>query len=183
MDAMNHKVVFTGLGGQGVLRMGRLLALAAMNQGKRVTCLPSRDYEVSGAAFDCTVALSDREIASPVASSPDAAVIMAEPGLAHLGNLVRPGGVVLVNRSTVRGTLRRDDVTLVEVKAEDLARDLGEVRVADLVMLGALAQAGGLVPLEALVEALEEKSPGAGGDSLNINRRALEQGALAARRV
>ncbi len=179
---MIHKTVFAGFGGQGVLRMGYLWALAAMDQGRQVTYLPGQGPAVRGGAADCTVAVSDREIASPVASSPDAAVVMHNPGLARLGNLVRPGGVVLVDRSLVGGGLRRDDVELLAVAAGELARQAGGEGAAHLVMLGALAGFCGLVPLSALQEALAVGGPGHDDDSLQTNRRALELGARAARR-
>ena len=62
------KTVFSGFGGQGVLSMGHALATAAMLEGKHVTYFPSYGAEVRGGTANCTVSVSDEEIASPVAS-------------------------------------------------------------------------------------------------------------------
>jgi len=91
---MTKKTIFSGFGGQGVLMMGYVLAVAAMRDGKEVTYLPSYGAEVRGGTANCTVVVSDEEIFSPVASSPDYAVILNKPSLAKYENSVKKGGTI-----------------------------------------------------------------------------------------
>ncbi len=180
---MTIKTIFAGFGGQGVLMMGYLLALTAMRQGKEVTYLPSYGAEVRGGTANCTVVVSDQEIASPVASSPDYAVVMNNPSLLRFANMVATGGGLLLNSSLVHSPVNRDDLTVVRVPVNQLAHELGEDRSANVVMLGAFAEISGVVSLEAIKEALAETKLGQKPKVLEINRRALEVGAEAARRA
>ncbi len=178
---MTYKTVFAGFGGQGVLMMGYLLALASMRYGKNVTYLPAYGAEVRGGTANCTVVVSDEEIASPVASSPDCAVIMNNPSLIRFVNVVRPGGIILVNSSLVQAPIKREDLTVVSLPVNALAHEMGEDRSANVVMVGALLQASGVIPLEAATEALAETGLGKKPKVLELNRRALMLGAEQAR--
>lgn len=180
---MTIKSVFSGFGGQGVLMMGYLLALSAMHQGKNVTYLPSYGAEVRGGTANCTVVVSDDEIASPVSSSPDIAVVMNYPSLVKYANLVRSGGIMLVNSSLVSAEVNRHDLTVVRVPATDLAHKLGEDRSANVVMMGAFAQATGALSVDAFKESLAESNLGKKPKVLELNRQALEVGAEAARQA
>jgi len=177
------KSIFAGFGGQGVLLMGYTLALTAMNQGKEVTYLPSYGAEVRGGTANCTVVVSDQPIASPVASSPDIIVVMNNPSLLRFANIVRPGGVVLINEDLVRDQIGRDDVKIIKAPVNSIAHDLGEDRSANVVMLGAMAQATGVVGLDALKEALAATGLGKKAKVLELNRRALDAGADHVRRL
>jgi 2-oxoglutarate ferredoxin oxidoreductase subunit gamma len=178
---MTYKTVFAGFGGQGVLVMGYLLALTAMRQGKEVTYLPAYGAEVRGGTANCTVVVSDQEIASPVASSPDCAVIMNNPSLARFVNVVRPGGLILVNSSLVQAPVRRDDLTVVSLPVNALAHELGNDRAANVIMVGALLEASGVITLAAASEVLAETGLGKKPKILELNRRALALGANEAR--
>lgn len=180
---MTVKSIFAGFGGQGVLLMGYTLALTAMNEGKEVTYLPSYGAEVRGGTANCTVVVSDQPIASPVASSPDNIVVMNNPSLLRFANIVRPGGVVLINEDLVRDPLGRDDVKIVKVPVNAIAHELGEDRSANVVMLGAMAQATGVVGLDSIKEALAETGLGKKAKVLELNRRALDAGADHVRRL
>ncbi len=180
---MTTKTVFAGFGGQGVLMMGFLLALTAMRQGKNVTYLPSYGAEVRGGTANCTVVVSDEEIASPVASSPDCAVVMNNPSLLKFVNVVRPGGTILLNSTLVHAPVNRPDVTVVSLPVSDLAHELGEDRSANVVMMGALAEAMNIVSITDIKEALAETGLGKKPKVLELNRRALEVGAEKARQA
>jgi 2-oxoglutarate ferredoxin oxidoreductase subunit gamma len=134
-----------------------------------------------GGTANCTVAVADEEIASPVASSPDFLVVMNNPSLLRFTPLVKSGGTVLINSSLVQYEVRRHDLTLVRVPVSDLAREMGEIRSANVVMLGALAEVTRLVELEGLKRALAETGLGRKPQVLELNRKALEVGAREAR--
>ena len=148
------KAIFAGFGGQGVLSMGLSLAQAAMLEGKNVTYLPSYGAEVRGGTANCTVAISDEEIASPVASSPDFVVAMNQPSLLRFQNQIQSGGVLLFNSSLVEAEISRGDIEIVRVPASSIAEELGSARSANMVMLGAFTKKSNLVSLSSVIEAL-----------------------------
>jgi 2-oxoglutarate ferredoxin oxidoreductase subunit gamma len=148
------KTIFAGFGGQGVLSMGLNLAQAAMLEGKNVTYLPSYGAEVRGGTANCTVAISDEEIASPVASSPDFIVAMNQPSLVRFQNQIQSGGLFFINSSLIEAEISRGDIDIVEVPASSIAEDLGSPKSANMVMLGAFTKKSNLVSLSSIVEAL-----------------------------
>jgi len=148
------KTVFAGFGGQGVLSMGLNLAEAAMLEGKQVTFLPSYGVEVRGGTANCTVAVSDEEIASPVASSPEFVVAMNQPSMVRFQNQLQSGGVLFFNSSLVDPQTPRGDIELVGVPAGNVAEQLGSPKSANMVMLGAFARRTGLVSLDTIAEVL-----------------------------
>ena len=152
---MLTKTIFAGFGGQGVLSMGLSLAQAAMQEGKFVTYLPSYGAEVRGGTANCTVAVSDEEIASPVASSPEFVVAMNQPSLVRFQNQLQSGGVLFANSSLVGAdAITRGDIDVVNVPANGIAEDLGSPRSANMVMLGAFAGKSNIVALASIVEEL-----------------------------
>lgn len=169
------KIVFAGFGGQGVLSMGLNLAQAALLEDKNVTYLPSYGVEVRGGTANCTVAISDEEIASPVASSPDFVVAMNQPSLIKFQNQLHSGGVLFFNSSLIETQISRGDIEIVAVPANSMAEELGNPQSANMVMLGAFIKKSNLVSLSTLIEAL--------GKTLKkkeklaaINRKALMAG-------
>jgi 2-oxoglutarate ferredoxin oxidoreductase subunit gamma len=180
---MTIKSVFAGFGGQGVLLMGYILAFTGMRIGKHVTYLPSYGAEVRGGTANCTVVVSDQEIASPVASSPDFAVVMNNPSLIRFSTVVRTGGGLLLNDDLVRSPVKRSDLTVLRIPVNTLAHELGEDRSANVIMVGAFAEMSQVAPLDAFKEALADTGLGKKPKVLELNRKALEVGAEAARKA
>jgi len=154
--ASKTKTIFAGFGGQGVLSMGLNLAQAGMLENKSVTYLPAYGAEMRGGTANCTVAISDEEIASPVASSPEFLVAMNWPSLVRFQNQVRSGGVFFINSSLMEANISREDVDMLEVPANDMAEELGNLKCANMVMLGAFIKKSEVVSLATLVKGLEE---------------------------
>ncbi len=152
---MLFKTIFAGFGGQGVLSMGLNLAQAGMLEDKHVTYLPAYGAEVRGGTANCTVAISNEEIASPVASSPDFLVAMNQPSLIRFQNQVQSGGIFLVNSTLVEAEISRGDVEVVKIPANTTAEELGNLKCANMVMLGALVKKSNLVSLSSLIKGLE----------------------------
>jgi len=169
------KTIFAGFGGQGVLSMGLNLAQAAMLEGKNVTYLPAYGVEVRGGTANCTVAVSDEEIASPVASSPDFIVAMNQPSLIRFQNQIQSGGVLFYNSSLVEAEISRGDIDIIGVPASRVAEEMGSARSANMVMLGAFTRKSNLVTLDALFDglksALKNKTK-----LIGINKKALTAG-------
>ncbi|MBM3154640.1 MAG: 2-oxoacid:ferredoxin oxidoreductase subunit gamma [Chloroflexi bacterium] len=169
------KTIIAGFGGQGVLSMGVNLAEAAMQEGKNVTYLPAYGAEVRGGTANCTVAISDDEIASPVASSPDFVIALNQPSALRFQNQIQSGGLFFVNSSLVETELSRGDITVLKVPASNIAEELGSSRSANMVMLGAFIKKSGVVSLESVIEALAQ-TLGGKKKLLDINERALRAG-------
>jgi 2-oxoglutarate ferredoxin oxidoreductase subunit gamma len=170
------KTIFSGFGGQGVLSMGYTLANAAMLQGKFVTYLPSYGAEVRGGTANCTVAIGDEEIASPVASEPDFVVSMNQPSFLKFQSILQSGGLILVNSSMINVAAARGDIEVVEVPTSELAEKLGNIKAANMVMLGAFIKASNLVSLPLMLKNLPEILGEGKAKLIKINKEALETG-------
>ena len=173
---MQQEFIFAGFGGQGVLLMGQILAHAAMDEGKSVSWIPSYGPEMRGGTANCTVIVSESEIGSPVVGKPSCVVAMNLPSLDKFEPAVKSGGVLVVNSSLITREPDRDDVTVVNVPATDTANELGNARVANMVALGAVVEATGVVPPEAVLEALRKNLPAHRQNLLPLNREAIEKG-------
>ncbi len=169
------KTVIAGFGGQGILSMGLNLAEAAMREGRNVTYLPAYGAEVRGGTANCTVAISDDEIASPVASSPEFIIAMNQPSALKFQNQLQSGGLFFVNSSLVTSPVSRGDITLVPVPANEIADRVGNARSANMVMLGAFIRKTGVVQLSRVVEALRF-TLSSKKKLVEINEKALEEG-------
>ncbi|MBN2125251.1 MAG: 2-oxoacid:acceptor oxidoreductase family protein [Deltaproteobacteria bacterium] len=174
---MTKKTIFAGFGGQGVLMMGYVTAVAAMREGKQVTYLPSYGAEVRGGTANCTVVVSDEEIFSPVASSPDYAVIMNRPSLARYEGMLKDGGILVLNSSLVDALPSRADLEVVQVPANQLAKELGSDRTINMIMLGAFAAKTKITSLDALMNGLTEIVKGKKASVMKLNRKGLDMGA------
>lgn len=169
------KALFAGFGGQGILMMGQALAHAAMKENLHVTYLPAYGAEVRGGTANCTVSVGDEEIASPVASTPDYLVVMNAPAFERFQNVLRKGGTCLLNTSLVHARSSRRDIKTYEVPASEMAEELGDIRAANMVMLGAFLKVAGVVTTDTLVSVIEDvfrKKPSV----LELNREALWRG-------
>ena len=170
------KTIFSGFGGQGVIMMGYLLATAGMYEEKNVTCLPSYGAQVRGGVANCTVVVSDEEIASPVASEPEFAVLMNNPALFQYQNQVQSGGTILLNSSMIEARPIRGDLEIVEVPANDLARKLRDDRVTNMVMLGAFIKKSALVSLDTAARVIKDIFFNRNLGVLKLNKSALQLG-------
>jgi 2-oxoglutarate ferredoxin oxidoreductase subunit gamma len=169
------KTVIAGFGGQGVMSIGLNLAQAAMLEAKNVTFLPSYGAEVRGGTANCTVVISDDEIASPVASSPEFVIAMNQPSVIRFQNQIQSGGLFFVNSSLVESEIARGDINVIKVPANSIAENLDSPKSANMVMLGAFARKSGLVLLASTIEALKFIL-GTKQKLLAVNEKALRAG-------
>jgi 2-oxoglutarate ferredoxin oxidoreductase subunit gamma len=178
---MQEEVVISGFGGQGALFAGQLLAYAAMDQGLEVTWIPSYGPEMRGGKAHCTVVVSDQPIGAPLVRRPSAAIVLNIPSMEAFKPAVKPDGVLVVNSSMVPDESEREDIDVVYVPASDLATEIGNVRMANVVCLGALVEATGVVSLDAVAQALDDHLPERHRSLLEVNKKALRKGAALAR--
>jgi 2-oxoglutarate ferredoxin oxidoreductase subunit gamma len=175
------EVIISGFGGQGTLFAGQILAYAAMDADKHVTWIPSYGPEMRGGKARCTVVVSDTEIGSPIVRRPTSAIVMNIPSMEAYAPAVTPGGVLTVNSSLIDLTSERDDIAVVYVPATEMAGEMGNARVANMILLGAWAAATGVVSVEQLGQALADHLPQDKQRFVGLNQEALRRGAEAAR--
>jgi 2-oxoglutarate ferredoxin oxidoreductase subunit gamma len=173
---MLTKAIISGSGGQGVLSMGSTLATAAMLEGQFVTYLPSYGVEVRGGTANCAVAVSDEEIASPVASSPEVVIAMNQPSFVRFQGALQSGGLLCANSSLVHTESARSDIEILAVPTSELAEELGSIKVANMIMLGALVRASSMISYDAMLENLAEILGKGRAKLLELNKRALAVG-------
>lgn len=173
---MMVRTTFAGFGGQGVLLMGYVLSHGAMLKGLNVTYLPAYGAEMRGGTANCTVTVSDEEIASPVASESDVLVAMNGPSLDKFEPSVSRGGTVLINSSLISRSTKRQDVSEIRVDTVGLAREVGSERAANMVMLGALVAATGILSVEEAVKGMAKATEGK-EKFFQLNKAAIERGA------
>ena len=175
---MDERMIFSGFGGQGLMTLGKFAAELLMDRHE-VTFFPSYGTEVRGGTAYCHVCASDRPVASPVVEHATCLVVMNQMSYDRFAPLVRPDGLVLSNQSMIEPTGDHGEARLVEIDASGLANRMGNVRVANMVLLGALNRLKDLAD-EKDVVALLEKKLGTDPDKrevLNLNRQALKVGA------
>jgi 2-oxoglutarate ferredoxin oxidoreductase subunit gamma len=147
---------FSGSGGQGVILMGQMVTHAAMLEDKSATFFPSYGPEMRGGTASCTVIVSDTEISCPVINEADFVVAMNNPSLIKFEPLLKPGGIMLLNSSMVSQKPERSDITVIEAPVNDLATELGNARVANMIMLGAFVRATNVVTEAAIEKVIDE---------------------------
>lgn len=174
---MQTEILISGFGGQGVLFAGQLLAFAGMDRGYHVTWIPSYGPEMRGGTAHCMVVISDEEIGSPLVRNPKVTMVFNMPSLDKYEPLVPPGGVLVVNSTLMTRKAARADIRAIEVPANEIAEEIGNARLANIVMTGAMLQATGVLPLEALEQALQAHLPERHRKLLPANYEAMRRGA------
>ncbi len=173
---MKQSFVFSGSGGQGIMSAGIMLAHAAIDEAKHATYLPEYGPEQRGGSAKCTVIISDGDIISPLTKKCDNLVCMNEQAYRKFSGDLKSGGLLVLNSSRVRGEELRDDVRVLSVPVDDIALELGNVKVANIVLIGALIGATDIVSKEIFVQSLEEKFKAKKPEILEMNMQALEKG-------
>lgn len=174
---MHEEVIMAGTGGQGMMIMGQLLAYAAVKEDFHVVWFPSYGPEARGGTADCTVIVSSDEIGSPVSVHPDSLVGMHPTLFSKFQGNVNPGGRLFINSSLIDPSTVRTDCKLYAIPVNTLAEEIGNIRAANMIMLGAYIGASGIVKLESLLESLPKVLPPHRHEFIAINEKALYAGA------
>jgi 2-oxoglutarate ferredoxin oxidoreductase subunit gamma len=135
---MKDKILLAGFGGQGVMFIGKILAYAGMLDKREVCWIPSYGPEMRGGTANCSVIIADEEIHSPVIEFADAGIVLNQPSYDKFLSRIKPGGTLVVNRSIVQLANQRDDIRIIAIDAGDMANQLGNAALANMVCLGAL---------------------------------------------
>lgn len=174
------EIICSGIGGQGVLVAGMVLADIAMEDGKNVSWYPSYGFEMRGGAANCEVKISDGELQSPYCLEPDILLTMSESAIDTFEERLKPGGVLLVNSSLVSEDRKyRNDIKVIKVPATEIANELDNHRGTNIIMLGALAGASELYDVDHVRAGMEHYF-GKKGKNNPKNIAAFDRGAEAA---
>ena len=144
---MIEKSFFAGFGGQGILSMGQLWVYFAMQQGKNVTFFPFYGAEKRGGIARASVIISDEEIASPLVTTPDSAMVMNMDSLPLCEKILKNNGLIVINSTLVKEDPKRSDLKVVKIEASSIAEQVGNILFTNMVALGAMAKLTGAVIL------------------------------------
>ncbi len=173
---MTEKILITGAGGQGIMLLGKVLATAAMDENKFITWLPAYGPEVRGGAAHCTVIISGAEIGSPCVDKADTLMIMNQLSFAKFKNRIKDKGLLILNSSLVENNVNQG-LEVIRRPFTDIAIDLGNVKVANMVALGVYLAKRKIISLKSALRAMEEIAPPGKKELLEINQQALLKGA------
>jgi len=173
---MTEKIIIAGAGGQGIMLLGKVLAEAAMREDKFVTWLPSYGAEVRGGAAYCMVVISDKEIGSPYIDKADTLIVMSAQALEKFKARLKNKGLLIINTSLVPEGAGYKNSAAVKHPFTDIALDLGNIRVANMVALGCYLAARKIVKGKNIFQAIEEIAPADKIGLIEINRQALAKG-------
>jgi len=174
---MTNEIIISGFGGQGVMAIGKTLCEAGMKEGKAVSWLPSYGPEMRGGTANCCVVIDEKQIISPVVLEPTELIAMNLPSLLKFESTVQPGGSIFVNSSIVKEKVQRTDVKAYYVPCIDIADELGNPKVANMVMLGAYIEAMKNLSPETIKEMLVHMFTGPKAKLVDLNIEALKRGA------
>lgn len=173
---MQKEIIIAGFGGQGVLFGGQVVAYAAMDAGKEVTWIPSYGPEMRGGTANCTVVIADEEIGSPLVEHPPLAIALNLPSFDKYEDILETGGTLIVNKSMVDRSAKRTDIQVHFVPCNQIAEEIGERRLVNMVAIGALLTALPEITLADVEKTLAAHIPARHKDLLSKNYEALRRG-------
>ena len=176
-----QQVICAGFGGQGVMSMGQLLTYAGMLEDKNVSWLPSYGPEMRGGTANCGVIVSESPVGSPIITQATSAIVMNLPSLLKFEKDIVPEGMLLINSSLIERKASREDVKAYYIPANEIANEIGNAKVANMVMLGAFLELTKVVSVDSIIAALKKVFGSAKEHLIPINKEALEKGAEAVR--
>ena len=174
---MLNEMIFAGFGGQGVLSMGTLLAYAAMKEGKEVSWMPSYGPEMRGGTANCMVNISDKPISSPIVTEYDVVVALNQPSLKKFESKIKKGGILIWESTNIKEAPTREDIRIFALPAYQIATsELKNIKVMNMLILGALVKINKIVNKESILVALKETLPERHHSLIPLNEAAIELG-------
>ncbi len=173
---MLYEMIFAGFGGQGVLSMGKLIAYAAMKEGKEVSWMPSYGPEMRGGTANVTVILSTERISSPYLKLFDTAIILNQQSMDKFEESVKPGGVLLYEPNGIHHHPTRTDINIYQIEANRIATEMGNKKIFNMVVLGAYLKIKPVVKLENVIEGLKKSLPERYHHLIPLNKEAITKG-------
>ena len=173
---MKKEIIIAGVGGQGVLSMGKILAYSGLMDDKEVTWMPAYGPEQRGGTANCTVIISDDRIASPVLSKYDIAIVLNQPSLDKFQPKVKPGGIIFYEENGIINPPTRTDISCYKVSAMEKAAEMRNAKVFNMIVLGAMLKVCPIVSTEGLEKALYKSLPERHHNLVPLNMEAVKEG-------
>lgn len=173
---MKEEIIISGFGGQGVLSMGKLLAYAAMMEGKEVSWLPAYGPEQRGGTANCTVIVSDKKIPSPILSQYTTAILLNQPSIEKFMPSIKPGGTLIYDASSVISAPQREDINIYSMDAMEAAAKMQNIKTFNMIVLGGLLKTKPMVSVENVKKALFKTLPERHHKLIPMNEEALLKG-------
>lgn len=173
---MTYNIISAGFGGQGVLFLGKMLAIAGMKDGKEVSWIPSYGPEMRGGTANCSVVISDKKIGAPTVFNPNLLIALNRQSLEKFEETMEKNGILIYNKSLIEIEPKRSDIRISPVKMTDIANELGNVKLSNVVALGALLAVEEVVKKDTVISCLKDMLTGKKEKLLAPNLEALELG-------
>lgn len=173
---MKNEILISGFGGQGVLSMGKILAYAALMEGKEVSWMPAYGPEQRGGTANVTVIVSDEPISSPILSTYDTAVLLNQPSLSKFESCIKPGGTLIYDPNAICEPPTRQDINVYQIPATDTAIEMKNTKGFNMIVLGGLMKALPIVTLDNVLKALRKTLPERHHHLIPLNEEALKRG-------
>jgi len=170
------RIIVAGAGGQGALRIGQMLAYAALDDGWEVEWLPSYGAEMRGGTANCNVTISDSEIAYPMVSETDCLIVMNDQSLKKFEPNVCANGILIMDRSIIRDNVDRTDLKVFEIPADHIAEQEGNSKGANMVLLGAYLAVSGRISIEAVSDVITHSFTGSKSKYADSNKKLVRKG-------
>jgi len=174
---MYQGIRISGFGGQGVISAGYLLAQAGMMEGKEVSFFPAYGAEMRGGTANCSVVVATDQVSTPIVTVPDTAIVLNEPSPAKFEPMVKPGRLLIVHSSLVNSKPPRTHIQVLFVPCNEIASELGNPKIMNMVAMGAFAAATGAISVDAIAKALPKVYKKLKPEVIELNVKALKRGA------
>ncbi len=175
---IEEKVFVAGFGGQGVVVAGNILAHAALEEGRHILGMVSYGVEVRGGASHSFVIISDQEIDCPIIDEATLGFVLSQAAYEKFKTKTRPDGVLFIDSTQVGNVDPAQTTgTIIQIPATQMAREIGNERVTNMIMLGAAIQKTGIVKMASAVKVLGKVFKGLRKDLIYVNEKALSTGA------
>ncbi|MCB5261820.1 MAG: 2-oxoacid:acceptor oxidoreductase family protein [Candidatus Cloacimonetes bacterium] len=173
---MTTEIICAGFGGQGVLTIGKFIAKVGMTEGKNVSWLPSYGPEMRGGTANVSTVVSDEEIASPIVSFPDILVALNQPSIDKFAPSIRPGGILILNTTMCPHGCKRDDIVQIAAPLSDIANEIGNPMVLNMLAIGVIIGKTGLIKYESMEADLTSYMKAKNPELLELNLKAIKRG-------
>jgi len=173
---MTEEIVFAGFGGQGVLSLGQIVAYSGMLEGEEVCWMPSYGPEMRGGTANCIVSVSEEPISSPILATFDSAIILNRPSFEKFEPKIKNHGILVYDKTHINTKSSRSEVEVLGIEASNMARELGNMQMMGMILLGAFLKKKPIVKKETVMEALKQVLPERHHKLIPLNLKALELG-------
>jgi len=173
---MQQEIIISGSGGQGIMLMGKLLAYGAIYEDLEVTFFPSYGPEMRGGTANCTVIISDHMIGSPIRNEFTALMAMNQASVDKFTAQIKKDGILAYNETLINILPNRKDVHIAKIAANKIASELGNPQAANMVAVGGLIGALGLISFDSISKGLKKVLPDYRHNLIPLNKEAIKKG-------